>query len=152
MPAIYTNEWYESLKEILNGSDQVTKNAPRGVWHVLAEIKGDGVSPYLGQGEVKRFAIVLEDGRCTSYQELNDPPPRKDFEFILELPASLFENVVANLADPVEGGLRGAVKITGDMRVLIKNAELVNILSAIYQREVETGWPKGRPPYPVRAT
>src|SRR3989337_3664609 len=80
MPAIYTNEWYESLKEILNGSDQVTKNAPRGVWHVLAEIKGDGVSPYLGQGEVKRFAIVLEDGRCTSYQELNDPPPRKDLD------------------------------------------------------------------------
>ena len=152
MADIYTQEWYEGLKEILNRSDQVTKNAPRGLWHVLAEIKGDSVSPYLEHGQVKRFAIVLEDGRCSSYQELDDPPARKDFEFILELPASLFENVVANVADPVEAGLRGAIKIKGDMRVLIKNAELVNVLSAIYQREVETGWPKGRPPYPVRAT
>ncbi len=87
MADIYTQEWYEGLKEILNRSDQVTKNAPRGLWHVLAEIKGDSVSPYLEHGQVKRFAIVLEDGRCSSYQELDDPPARKDFEFILELPA-----------------------------------------------------------------
>jgi hypothetical protein len=153
MSDIYTQDWYEGLKELLNRSDQVTKNAPRGLWHILAEIKGDGVSPYLSDGEVKRFAIVLEDGRCTSYQELLDAPARKDFQFILELPAGLFEGVVANLVDPVEAGMKGSIKITGDMRVLIQNAELVNILSDVYQREVETGWPKGRPPYrePVAA-
>ncbi len=147
MPDIYTRDWYESLKEILNRSDQVTRNAPRGAWHVLAEIRGDGVSPYVGDGAIKRFAIVLEDGRCTSYQELSEAPARKDFQFILELPATLFENIVANLVDPVEAGLKGSIKITGDMRVLIQNAELVNILSDIYQREVETGWPRGKPPY-----
>jgi len=152
MPAIYTSQWYDSLKEILNRSDQVTKNAPRGVWHVLAEIKGDGASPYLAADDVRRFAIVLNDGKCDSYQELAQAPPRKDFEFILELPASLFERVVANQADPVEAGLKGAVKITGDMRVLIQNAELVNILSEIYQREVQTEWPKGMPPYAVEAS
>ena len=152
MPAIYTPQWYDSLKEILNRSDDVTKNAPRGVWHVLAEIRGDGASPYLSADEAKRFAIVLNDGRCDSYQELAQAPPRKDFEFILELPASLFERVVANQADPVEAGLKGAIKITGDMRVLIQNAELVNILSDIYQREVETEWPRGQPPYPAEVT
>jgi putative sterol carrier protein len=148
MADIYTNAWYESLKEILNGSDEVTRNAPRGVWRVLAEIKADGISPYLATGEIKRFAIVLNDGRCESYLELSDQPARKDFEFILELPASLFERIVANLADPVEAGLKGAVKIVGDMRVLIQNAELVNVLSEIYQREVQTEWTKGAPPYP----
>ena len=148
MADIYTPAWYESLKDILNRSDDVTRNAPRGVWRVLAEIKGDGASPYLAAGETKRFAIVLNDGRCDSYLELADQPARKDFEFILELPASLFERIVANLADPVESGLKGAVKIVGDMRVLIQNAELVNILSEIYQREVQTEWPKGMPPYP----
>ena len=147
MPVIYTHDWYDSLKEILNRSDDVTKNAPRGVWHVLAEIKGDGASPYFAADETKRFAIVLNDGKCDSYEELAEAPPRKDFEFILELPASLFEKVVANLVDPVESGLKGAIKIKGDMRVLIQNAELVNVLSEIYQREVETEWPKGRPPY-----
>lgn len=147
MPDIYTTPWYESLKETLNRSEEVTKNAPRGVWHVLAEIHGDAASPYVGRDEVKRFAIVLNDGRCERYQELSEAPPRKDFQFILELPATLFEHVVANLVDPVEAGLKGAIKITGDMRVLIQNAELVNVLSNIYQREIETGWPKGRPPY-----
>jgi putative sterol carrier protein len=148
MSAIYTQSWYESLKEILNRSDEVTKSAPRGLWHVLAEIRGDGVSPYISQTEQKRFAIVLNDGKCNSYEELSEAPPRKDFEFILQLPASLFERIVANLADPVEAGLKGAIKITGDMRVLIQNAELVNVLSEIYQREVETDWTKGKPPYP----
>lgn len=147
MPAIYTGEWYESLKEILNRSDDVTKNAPRGKWHVLAEIKGDGSSPYLSEGEVKRFSIVLNDGKCDSYEELVEAPARKDFQFILEMPATLFEEVVSNQADPVEAGLRGEVKITGDMRVMIQNAELINILSNIYQQEVATDWPKGMPPY-----
>jgi len=148
MADIYTPAWYDSLKEILNHSDEVTRSAPRGVWHVLAEIKGDGVSPYLPTEETKRFSIVLNNGRCDSYLELPEQPVRKDFEFILELPASLFERIVANLADPVESGLKGAVKIVGDMRVLIQNAELVNVLSEIYQREVQTEWPKGMPPYP----
>jgi len=148
MADIYTPAWYDSLKEILNRSDEVTKSAPRGVWHVLAEIHGDGVSPYLARGGTKRFAIILNDGKCDSYLELTDAPARKDFEFILELPASLFERVVANQADPVESGLKGAIKIIGDMRVLIQNAELVNVLSEIYQREVETEWPQGAPPYP----
>ena len=112
MPAIYTAEWYESLKEILNSSDEVTKNAPRGQWHVLAEIKGDATSPYLAEGDIKRFGIVLTDGRCDSYDELTEEPQRKDFQFILDIPASLFERIVANEADPLEAGLKGAIMIT----------------------------------------
>ncbi len=147
MPEIYTTSWYDSMKEILNHSDEVIKSAPRGVWNILAEIHGDSVSPYIGVDEVKRFAIVLDDGKCESYQELTEAPARKDFEFILEMPAGLFERVVANQADPLAAGLKGEMKIVGDMRVLIQNAELVKILSEIYQREVETEWPQGAPPY-----
>lgn len=149
--AVIIGAGHNGLTEILNRSSEVTEKAPRGVWHVLAEIRGDGVSPYLPADEVKRFAIVLNDGKCDSYRELNEAPPRKDFEFILELPAALFERVVANLADPVEAGLKGHITITGDMRVLIQNAELVNVLSEIYQREVQTDWPKGKPPYAAEA-
>lgn len=152
MPEIYTGLWYDSMKQILNDSDAVTKCAPRGLWHILAEIRSDGTSPYLTDGETKRFAIVLNDGKCESYKELTQPPPRKDFQFILGIPASLFEKIVANQADPVEAGLKGAIQIIGDMRMMIQNAELVNVLSEIYQREVETEWPKGMPPYPAEAS
>ena len=51
------------------------------------------------------------------------------------------------MVDPVQAGLKGTIKITGDMRVLIRHADLVNVLHRVYSREVETGWPRGRPPY-----
>ena len=147
MPTIYTKEWYDSLKAILNRSEKVTKNAPRGRWKVLGEVRGDSTSPYLKSGDVKRFAVVLEDGRCTEYTELDQSPPRQDFDFILELPATLFEGVVASHVDPIQAGLKGDIKITGDIRMLIQNAELVNVLAEIYASEAQTDWPQGQPPY-----
>ena len=147
MPTIYTKEWYESLKEILNRSDNVTKNAPAGLWKVLGEVRGDDTSPYLKTGEVKRFTVYFQDGKCTEYVELDEAPPRHEFDFILELPAALFESVVANQVDPVQAGLKGDIKITGDIRMLIQNAELVNVLRDIYAQEADTDWPHGQPPY-----
>ncbi len=147
MADIYTKAWYDSLRDVLNRSEEVTKSAPPGRGLVLAEVTGDGTSPYIGAGDVKRFTITFQDGRCVEYEERQDEVARKDFDFILQLPASLFEQVVANQADPVDAGLKGAIKIKGDMRILIQNANLVNVLSTIYSREVETSWPKGGPPY-----
>jgi len=147
MPEIYTAAWYESLKDILNRSEQVITKAPRGHYRVLAEIKGDGVSPYVRNGETKRFTLDFDDGRCTEYRELAEPPTKRDFDFTLQLPASLFEGIVGNEADPVKAGLKGDIRIVGDMRILIQHAELVNILRDVYVREAQTDWPKGRPPY-----
>lgn len=147
MPDIYTSEWYDTLKETLNRSDDVTKKAPRGHLKVLGQVNGDGVSPYLGNGESRWFAVDLVDGQCTSYVEMKEAPVKRDFDFTLELPAGLFESVVANLVDPVQAGLKGDIKIVGDMRILIQNAELVNVLSEIYAQELDTSWPKGKPPY-----
>jgi putative sterol carrier protein len=147
MPDIYTAEWYDALKETLNQSDEISKKAPRGHLKVLGHVNGDAVSPYLKDGESRWFAVDLVDGRCTSYVEMNEAPAKRDFDFTLELPASLFESVVADLVDPVKAGLKGDIKIVGDMRILIQNAELVNVLAVIYGRELETSWPKGKPPY-----
>ncbi len=147
MPAIYTKDWYDNLKELLNGNPEVEKNAPRGTYNVLAEIRGDATSPYLADGKQRWFTVRLADGKCTDYSELTESPPRKDFDFIFEVAATVFEGVAAGLVDPVQAGLKGTIKITGDMRILIKHADLVNVLYDVYAREVETAWPKGKPPY-----
>ena len=147
MPAIYTKQWYEELKELLNRNNEVAKNAPRGRYKALAELRGDGQSPYLANGQKLFFVVNLDDGKCTDYYEVAEPPPRKEFDFIFEVPATVFEGVAAELVDPVEAGLKGTIKITGDMRILIKHAELVNVLQQVYAKEVETTWPKGKPPY-----
>jgi putative sterol carrier protein len=147
MPAIYTKEWYEELKALLNRNDEVEKNAPRGKIKVLAELRGESQSPYLPDGQRLFFVVDLDDGKCTDYQEVAEPPPRKEFDFIFEVPATVFEGVSAGLVDPIEAGLKGTIKITGDMRILIKHAELVNVVHEVYARDVETTWPKGKPPY-----
>ena len=147
MPAIYTKDWYEELKDLLNRNEEVEKNAPRGKYKALAELRGDAASPYLPDGEKLFFIVHLDDGKCTDYFEVAEPPPRKEFDFIFEVAATVFEGVAAGLVDPVEAGLKGTIKITGDMRILIKHAELVNVVNEIYAKEVETTWPKGKPPY-----
>jgi putative sterol carrier protein len=148
MPAIYTEEWYDELKDLLNGNPEIEKNAPRGKYKILAEVAGDETSPYISAGEQRFFVVHLDDGKCTEYFQVDNPPPRKECDFIFELPATMFEGVAAGIVDPVDAGLKGAIKITGDMRVLIKHADLVNVFHEVYSREVETTWPKGRPATP----
>ncbi len=145
MPAIYSAQWYEALKELLNRNPEVERNAPRGRYDVLAEIKGDERSPYLTPGEQRDFVIRFEDGKCVDYREVEAAPPRKGFNFVFEVPASVFEGVAAGLIDLVDAGLKGMIKITGDMRILIRHAELVNVVYRVYSKQIETLWPKGKP-------
>lgn len=145
MPEIYTNQWYEALKKLLNENPNVDKNAPRGTFHVLAKIVGDAASLYIQAGQLRNYVVVFADGKCLEYRQVDIAPPRKDFDYIFELPASVFEGVAAGLIDLIDAGLKGKVKITGDMRILIRHAELINVLYDVYAREVETIWPKGKP-------
>jgi hypothetical protein len=147
MPDIYTMAWYNALQDLLNRNPDVEKNAPRGKYKMLAELRGDGVSPYVSDGQRLFFVVHFDDGSCTEYSELGESPLRREFDFIFEFPASVFEGIAAAIVDPIEAGLKGTIKITGDMRILIRHADLVNVLYDVYAREVETGWPKGRPPY-----
>jgi putative sterol carrier protein len=147
MAAIYTTDWYEELKQLLNNNPDVAKNAPPGAYRVLAEVSGDSTSPYLSEGQQRLFVVRLVDGKCAEYSEVTEAPPRKEFDFIFDLPATIFEGVAAGVVDPVDAGLKGTIKITGDMRILIRHADLVNVLYDVYSREVETAWPLGKPPY-----
>jgi putative sterol carrier protein len=147
MAAIYTTDWYEELKELLNHNPEVEKNAPPGSYKVLAEVSGDATSPYLSEGRQRLFIVQLVDGKCVDYSEVTEPPSRREFDFIFDLPATVFEGVAAGVIDPVDAGLKGTIKITGDMRILIKHADLVNVLYDVYSREVDTTWPLGKPPY-----
>jgi putative sterol carrier protein len=148
MPDIYTTEWYDELKDLLNRNPDMEKSAPKGPLKVLGQFLGDGPSPYLAEGDRQFFVVLLDDGTCTDYYEVAEPPPRKEFDFIFDIPASVFEEVAAGVTDPVAAGLKGTIKLTGDMRILIRHADLVNVVQDVYAREVETTWPKGKPPYP----
>ena len=70
MPEIYTTQWYDALKRLLNENPAVDKNAPRGTFHVLGKIVGDAASLYMPVGKVSNFVVVFADGKCLEYRQV----------------------------------------------------------------------------------
>jgi hypothetical protein len=62
-------------------------------------------------------------------------------------PAHIYEGVAAGLVDPIVAGLKGAIKVRGDMRLLMHNAEFAYMIFKNIAKSNSTEWPKGRPPY-----
>ncbi|MBI2168420.1 MAG: SCP2 sterol-binding domain-containing protein [Actinobacteria bacterium] len=146
MPAIYTPEWYESVKEAINAKVATVKDVPEGAWTVAVEIAGDGVSPYVADGDERRFLIRIERGQCEWYREI-DGEPDVELDYRFRGPATVFDEIAAGLADPIDAALHGTVRVRGDMRFLMRQAELVQVLLEAYTAGVETTWPEGQPPY-----
>lgn len=149
MPDIYTEEWYEALKKLINENELIAAKSPKGRWVAAIEIKGDGRSPYVAGDSTKRFVVRLEDGKCVWYKELapDDDGSEFDLDYRFTGAASVFDEIAAGITDPIDAGLDGRIRIKGDMRFLLRQAELVKEILEIYQRDLETTWPKGKPPY-----
>lgn len=149
MPDIYTEQWYEALKNLINEDALIASKSPKGSWTAVVEIVGDGRSPYVEQGTTKRFVVHLQDGKCIWYKELprDDIGSEYDLDYRFTGQASVFDEIAAGITDPIDAGLDGRIRIKGDMRFLLRQAELVKEILEIYQRDLETTWPKGKPPY-----
>ncbi len=149
MPDIYTESWYEALKNLINNDAVIEEKAPKGSWTAAVEIQGDGKSPYVPEGTTKRFIVRLEDGKCVWYKELpeGDTGSEFDLDYRFTGSATVFDEIAAGITDPIDAGLDGRIRIKGDMRFLLRQAELVKEILEIYQRDLETTWPKGKPPY-----
>lgn len=147
MPAVYSDAWYEELKRMIEQSPAFAARAPAGRVVMVLEIEGDPRSPYVPPGDALHYLLVLEGGKVT---ELRALPARHDghgLGFRFTAPASVWEEVAAGLLDPITAGLRGKIRVRGDMRFLMQNAEAVKLLIDLYAEQVETDWPRGRPPY-----
>jgi len=147
MAEIYSKEWYDKLKDLVNSRDDITARAPQGQWRVCLEIMGDSMSPYVHDGHAKYFFVLFENGKCQRYEELPETMDGKGLDFRFSGPATVFEEIAAAQRDFIEAGLRGAIKIRGDMRIFMQNAELVKIMAELYSQQIDTEWPKGKPPY-----
>ena len=147
MAEIYSREWYDKLKDLVNSRDDITARAPQGQWRVCLEIMGDSMSPYVHDGHAKYFFVLFENGKCQRYEELPETMDGKGLDFRFSGPATVFEEIAAAQRDFIEAGLRGAIKIRGDMRIFMQNAELVKIMAELYSQQIDTEWPKGKPPY-----
>ena len=147
MPDIFTPEWYEAMLELANSRDDLSEKVPQGEWRVAIEIEGDDISPYTPKGEFKYFFIHMVDGKIKELKPFDEKIPGKGLNYRITGPASVFESMAAGLMDPIEKGLDGTLSIRGDMRLLMQNADLANIIFDVYKSSDLTQWPKGKPPY-----
>ena len=146
MPDIYTTDWYEAVKQAINAAVVDMRDVPEGAWTICVEILDDGASPYVPAGGMRRFLIRIEAGICKWYREL-DAEPEEKLDYRFTAPASVFDEIAAGVLDPLDAVLKGSIKVRGDMRFLLRQAELVNVLLHAYTSGVDTDWPAGRPPY-----
>jgi putative sterol carrier protein len=147
MAAIYSDAWYDDMKTLINGSAEFRKLAPRPRTVMTLEVLGDEKSPYVSSGSAVFFLVVLEDGAVAEYRKLDDKHDGKGLGFRFTAPATIWEGIAAGQLDPITCGLRGQIKIRGDMRFLMQNAEAVKLLVDLYGQQGSTEWPSGKPPY-----
>ena len=147
MSAIYSDAWYDEMKQLINGSAEFRKQAPTDHVAMTLEVLGDAASPYVSDGDAIHYLIVLSGGEVTEYRPLDGRHDGKGLSFRFTAPATIWENIAAGLLDPITAGLRGQIKVRGDMRFLMKNADAVKLLVDLYAHQVDTEWPKGKPPY-----
>jgi putative sterol carrier protein len=81
------------------------------------------------------------------YREVAPEDDSAYLEYRFRGPAAAFDEIAAGLTDPIEAALTGTVRMRGDMRFLMRHAELVKALLEAYAADVTTTWPKGQPPY-----
>jgi len=150
MPVIYTADWYSAVVEAINAHVAGLRGVPEGAWTCRIEIAGDGVSPYVAAGEERHFLVRIDGGRCIWYREvLGEEEEGTVLDYRFRGPAAVFDEIAAGAIDPVVAALHGTVKVRGDMRFLMRQAELVKTLLEAYATGVETTWPLGAPPYAV---
>jgi hypothetical protein len=147
MPDVYTTEWYEAVKEAINNRVATLKDAPLDEFTIAVEIVGDGKTPYVAEGDVRRFLIRLEAGQCVWYRTLDEDDPSVKLNYRFTGPGTEFDEIAAGLADPIDAALSGTIKVRGDMRFLMRQAQMVQVLLEAYANDVDTTWPQGRPPY-----
>lgn len=149
MADIYTPEWYDEVRDAMNARVATMKELPTGVLQIKVEICGDGASPYVAEGSERHFLVSIEDGRCEWYREVEGDDPAVKLDYRFRGPATAFDEIAAGLQDPIDAALHGTVKVRGDMRFLMRQAEHVKVLLEAYANGVKTSWPLGGPPYAV---
>jgi putative sterol carrier protein len=147
MPDVYTPGWYDAVQVAINERVATLPDVPSDSFNIAVEIVGDGKSPYVDDGNIRRFLIRLEAGTCAWYREVDADDSSVTLDYRFTGPATTFDEVAAGLTDPIDAALSGAIKVRGDMRFLMRQAEMVQVLLEAYSKGVDTTWPAGAPPY-----
>lgn len=145
MPVVNTPEWYEALAAAVNRSPEYAEAAKDWAADMTFVIHGDDRSPYTQTGENLYFYVDLYHGKVRSWKKL-ERLDEVQAAFKIIGPASVWEEVLVGMMDPLQAMLQGLITLEGDINRIMKNVGAVQALVDCLN-QVETLWPKGKPPY-----
>lgn len=147
MSVIYSDAWYEDMKDMVNSLEKLPTLMAQKRIVATFEVVGDTDSPYVGEDQTVHYLIELDSGRVLQCAAMAERHDGKGLDFRFTAPATVWEQIAAGQTDPISAGLKGSIRIKGDMRFLMKNAEAVKMIVDVYGGLEITEWPKGKPPY-----
>jgi hypothetical protein len=145
MADVYTEAWFGAVRGAINVKVASLRDVPTDSILIAIDIVGDGVSPYVERDTERHFLVQIDDGQCSWYRE-GVPDESQELNFRFLGPATAFDEIAAGLLDPIDAALKGTIRVRGDMRFLMRQADHVKVLLDAY-RAIETTWPMGGPPY-----
>ncbi|MCZ7631428.1 MAG: hypothetical protein M5U19_21300 [Microthrixaceae bacterium] len=139
--------WYDAVKEAINARLATLKEVPQDEFTIAVEIVGDGRDTVRRRGRRTPFPDPPRSGPVHLVPHLEEDDPSVKLNYRFTGPGTEFDEIAAGLADPIDAALSGTIKVRGDMRFLMRQAQMVQVLLEAYANDVDTTWPQGRPPY-----
>ncbi len=119
MLKIFSDEWFEKFMENINNNENYKNYAHDWEGDIILFIVGDQISDSLRAGLNKIVRLKLYHGKCISLEFLKKIPEIKDL-YVLEGKANVWENILSGKTDIITAILKGEIKVTGNMKNLIK--------------------------------
>ncbi len=116
---MFSVEWFEKFGENLNSNENYKKYAADWEGDIALIIRGDEGSSFFRKGETKNVRLNLYHGKCNSIS-FPASVSFKDVPYLLESTATTWERILTGKVNVVTALLRGEVKVTGNVKKLMK--------------------------------
>ena len=130
MVAFPTQQWFEALVELINGSAEYREAA--------ADWEGD--IAFLIEAEPDRGILAdvwgildLWHGECRG-GGLIDAARGREATYVLRAPYSRWREVVTGELDPIKGMMQGKLRVQGDLPTIVRQVRAANELVELTQR------------------
>ncbi len=116
---IFSDDWFRKFVVRINSNTKYREAAKDWEDDLILFIKGDRDSENLRSGINKVVLLSLYHGECKDL-EFIDRVPDRFRGYVIEANASTWEKILNGKADIITAILAGTVKVTGDMKKLIR--------------------------------
>lgn len=119
MKRMFSEEWFREYCRRISLDKRFRSNGAGWRWNVVFVVVGDPASRSLRPGMKVAVRMKLRDGRCEGVETVGSEGASTE-EYVISGDASVWEAIVEGKSNIVDTILRGKLKVTGDIRTLMR--------------------------------